>query len=54
MGYTTKDIAQACVDYIVPMCNIHHKNRLDVLETMAALISKEISILQSSDPARNR
>lgn len=54
MGYTTKEIAQACVNYIVPMCNAHHKNRLDVLEHVASLVSKEISLLKHSDPARNR
>lgn len=54
MGYTTKDIAQACVDYVVPMCNSHYKDRLEVLEYMAKLINKEILAIQSSDPARNR
>ena len=54
MGYTTKEIAQACMNYIVPMCNAHYKNRLEVLEHMAALISKEISLIKNSDPARNR
>ena len=54
MGYTTKEIAQACVNYIVPMCNAHYKDRLDVLEHVAVLVSKEISLLKNSDPARNR
>lgn len=54
MGYTSKDIAQACVDYVVPMCNSHHKDRLEVLNYMATLIAKEILIIESSDPARNR
>ena len=54
MGYTTKEIAQACVTYIVSMCNSHHKNRLDVLEHVADLVSKDISLLKHSDPARNR
>lgn len=54
MVYTPKKIAQACVDYVVPMCNTHHTNRLEVLETMAVLIAKEISHLKSIDPVRNR
>ena len=54
MGYTTKEIAQACVTYIVSMCNSHHKNRRDVLEHVADLVSKDISLLKHSDPARNR
>ena len=54
MGYTTKEIAQACVDYVAPMCNSHYKDRLEVLEYMAALIAKEILIIESSDPERNR
>ena len=53
MEYTTKEIAQACVDYVVPMCNTHYKDRLDVLENMAVLITNEISRLKSLDPARN-
>ena len=53
MVYTAKKIAQACVDYVVPMCNTHHTNRLEVLETMAVLIAKEISHLKSIDPVRN-
>jgi hypothetical protein len=54
MGYTTKEIAQACVTYIVSMCNSHHKDRLDVLEHVVDLVSKDISLLKHSDPARNR
>ena len=54
MEYTTKEIAQACVTYIVSMCNSHHKDRLDVLEHVADLVSKDISLLKHSDPARNR
>ena len=54
MGYTTKEIAQACIDYVVPMCNSHYKDRLEVLEYMAKWIDKEILVIQSSDPARNR
>ena len=54
MEYTTKEIAQACLDYVVPMCNTHYKNRHEVLKHMANLIAKELLVIDSSDPARNR
>lgn len=54
MGYTTKEIAQACLNYVDPMCNVHHKNKLEVLQILNSLINQQINVMKSVDSDRNR
>ena len=52
--YTTKEIAQHCLNYTIPVCNVHHKDRIEVLTHLAALIKIELNVNAASDPDRNR
>ena len=54
MSYTTKELAQHCLDYTIPVCNTHHVDRTLLLTHLAALIKRELNLIEVNDPDRNR
>lgn len=54
MGYTTKELAQHCLNYTIPVCNEHHADRIEVLTHLAHLIKVELNLAAANDPDRNK
>ena len=54
MQYTTKELAQHCLNYTVPVCNTHFVNRTELLTHLAALIKAELNLIEANDPNRNK
>ena len=54
MAYTTKELAQHCLDYTIPVCNQHHVDRTSLLTHLAALIKIELNVIEGNDPNRNK